>query len=76
LQLSLKPVLFSTSLPHPLLRDGREREREQSRAEQQPIDLEMIRVKEKCRNPFTLEIGGGDFLSRKGINLILIDGGP
>jgi hypothetical protein len=52
-----------------------ERERE-SRAEQQPIDLEMIRVKEKCRNPFTLEIGGGDFLSRKGINLILIDGGP
>ena len=53
--------------------EARERE---SRAEQQPIDLEMIRVKEKCRNPFTLEIGGGDFLSRKGINLILIDGGP
>ena len=76
MQLSLKPVLFSTSLPHPLLRDGREREGEGEREKQQPIDLEMIRVKEKCRNPFTLEMGGGDFLSRKGINLILIDSGP
>jgi hypothetical protein len=53
-----------------------ERERERERAKQQPIDLEMIRVKEKCRNPFTLEIGGGDFLSRKGINFILIDSSP